>query len=157
MRKPTVLLVMLAAALVAAQTASKIAGLKTETLSRARQLAIACLMYASDYDQALPLARSSAAFQAATYPYHKNRNLQATMNPAGGELAFNAALRGASLTALRNPAETVLIHDTKPWVDGARIAAFADGHAKILSAAEWAKVAASLKATYAKPKRRGGR
>lgn len=143
--------------IVLAQSPPKSDPQKTATLSHAKQLAVACLIYATDYDDALPLAKSSSAFQRATYPYVKNRDVYQTLNPAGGELAFNPALSGALLTALKAPTETVLVHDTKPWPDGTQAVAFADGHAKIVGARGWAKVAPTLKATYAKPKRRGGR
>lgn len=126
------------------------------TLSRAKQLVIACLIYASDYDEALPLAKTASDFQKATYPYVKNRDVYKTLNPAGGELTFNGALSGALVNALKSPTETVIVHDSRRWPNGTRVVAFADGRAKVLGKAEWTKVEPSLRAKYAKPKRRGG-
>lgn len=156
MRGAMLLVVALIAVLALGQRSPKGEPDQIVTLSRAKQLVIACLIYASDYDEALPLAKTASEFQKATFPYVKSRDVYKTLNPAGGDLAFNGALSGALLTAVKVPTETVIVHDSKPWPDGTRVVAFADGHAKVLGKTEWTKVEPSLRAKYAKPKRRGG-
>lgn len=119
---------------------------KSATLSHAKQLALAMHLYATDWDDVLPYAQSSKTVRAVIYPYVKNGATFATQNPNGGELVFNLALGGASIASV--PTEEVLLYDSRPWPDGSRVVAYADGRARSLSAREWASAKASLERKF---------
>lgn len=114
------------------------------TLSNAKQISTAMIMYASDWDDVLPYAQSTKAVQFVTYPYVKNAEVWKTLNPNGGQFQFNMALGGVSMTDVPSPAETVLYYESNEWPDGKRAVSYLDGHAKLVSAEEWAKLKASL-------------
>jgi hypothetical protein len=109
----------------------------TRTLSNAKQVAVGMMLYSNDYDDLFPHAQSTAQAQEEVYPYLKNASLWKSDNPNGGRLLYNTTLSGVSQTQLPFPAETLLIWDEMPWPDGRRVVAYADGHAKIVTADEW--------------------
>ena len=60
-------------------------GRQGATISNAKQLAIATIMYATDYDERYPLGMSGQHdFERALMPYTKNASVFRTLNPAGG-------------------------------------------------------------------------
>lgn len=105
---------------------------RTQTLSNAKQVALALIMYSADYDDVLPYAQDTATAQAVTMPYSKSSEIWKSNNPNDGRILFNTALGGVLSTSIPNPAEVALIYDAKEWPDGSRIIAYADGHAKVV-------------------------
>lgn len=122
---------------------------QTSCMSNLKQLGLAFLMYAQDWDEKLP----GKDWVAATQPYLKNT--QVLICPGRPEVkvgyVYNEAVMGVSLKKIGNPAETVLVFEGEP-VDGKdfggveRIAEggyhngglnilFADGHVKWLTVA----------------------
>lgn len=118
---------------------------RTATLSNAKQLALGMLMYQTDYDDIAPYAQSTAAVKYVTEPYLKNNDLWKSQNPNGGEFLFNMALAGVEQTEIPEPAETPMFFEKNAWPDGKRVVAFADGHAKVLTAEEWKSLQPMLK------------
>lgn len=127
---------------------------RTATLSNAKQIALGLLMYCSDYDDVLPWPQSSKSAWSVIDPYLKNRELYKTLNPDGGEFRFNMCLGGVNAVDIEQPADTPLIYESKPWPDGKRIVAYTDGHAKVVSPEEWAKLEPMLKLKLKKTAKR---
>ncbi len=118
---------------------------KPQTISNAKQIALGVIMYAGDYDDFLPYAQGTKAVCEVSYPYVKSIECFKTYNPQGGMLAFNMALAGVNISDIPKPAEVPLFYDSVAWPDGSRVVAFADGHAKSVSAEEWTTLSAKLK------------
>ncbi|MCH8979801.1 MAG: hypothetical protein IH945_11250 [Armatimonadetes bacterium] len=101
------------------------------TLSNAKQVALAALMYCADWDDRYPLGMSSQReFQRATYPYVMNSAVYRSLNPAGGMIGPNPNLAAVPAEGILDPAATPMVFEPYDWSDGTRIVAFADGHAK---------------------------
>lgn len=103
-------------------------------LSNEKQIALAMLMYAQDYDERLP--RANAEWTDLLTPYLQN--VQVFVCPAGGDrgygYAYHDALRGKSLRAILHPSATVALYESAdrhsphfPHHEGANLA-YVDGH-----------------------------
>jgi len=104
---------------------------RTVALSNAKQIALATIMYANDFDNDLPYVQQTASVVEVLMPY--TRNKEVFHSPAkGGRFLFNMNLAGVNMTAVEYPAQTPLwiesLKDTKTRV----AVAFVDGHAKLL-------------------------
>jgi prepilin-type processing-associated H-X9-DG protein len=130
-------------------TQAKKAAEKTSCLSNVKQLALASIIYASDYDDKLPAA---SAWESRTYPYCKSQALYTCpeVRKEGKEhgFAFRKAVSGKSMVAIEKPAEEVMILESKKLGkntygdfellpkpgrhEGANNLAYTDGHAKSL-------------------------
>lgn len=126
---------------------ARLAAEKARGLSNVKQLALAAMMYSSDYDDVFPYVQSTKGAFEVIYPYMKSKDLSKSLNPNGSKILFNMAVAGVNAAVIEDPAETVLFYEDKPWPDGERIVAFTDGHVKFLSEEEWeyAKATLSLK------------
>jgi prepilin-type processing-associated H-X9-DG protein len=132
---------------------------QTSCLSNLKQLGLAFLMYAQDWDEKLP----GKDWVAATQPYLKN--MQVLICPSRPDVkvgyVYNEAVMGASLKRIGNPANTILLFEGEP-VPGKdfggpeRIAEggyhnhgvnvlFVDGHVKWLPVAEAKELLAAPK------------
>ena len=118
-------------------------------LSNLKQLGLAMMMYASDYDERFPPAES---WSDALMPYIKNSAVFACPTDEGHEhsYAYNQALSGKSLAEVQRPAETVLLFESDageksaadagsswpatPRHDGMTGVAYSDGHCKMMPA-----------------------
>jgi prepilin-type processing-associated H-X9-DG protein len=129
-----------------ARTAAK----ETVTLSNAKQIGLAAIIYANDYDDVFPYVQSTAKFEELTMPYTRSKDIWKTENPNGGGFRFAMNLAGVSTTSIDSPAEAPLIYEANAWPDGRRVVAFADGHAKRVSQEEWAKIEPLLHRKYAR-------
>lgn len=116
---------------------------KTQTISNAKQMALATIMYAGDYDDVIPYVQSTKGAYEVIQPYMKNREYIKTLNP-GAKFLLNMAVAGVSMSSIENPAETVLYYEDKTWPDGSRVVAFTDGHVKAVSTDEWERFKATL-------------
>lgn len=136
----------LAAGLIASgQGEDKMAADQAATLSRGKQIAVGLLIYTSDYDDVLPWPQDSPSCWRAIDPYVKNREVFKTLNPNGGMFAFNMAVGGVSMTAIREPAETIMVYETQVWPDGRRLGANVDSSTRLFKPEAWAERAKSLK------------
>lgn len=124
---------------------ARTAALQTQTLSNVKQMCLATIMYASDYDDVLPYVQSTAAVRFVTHPYIKSREIFKTANPNGGEIRFNMAVAGVEMAAIPEPANTILFYESTPWPDGTRVVGYVDGHARKVPMADWERESASLK------------
>jgi prepilin-type processing-associated H-X9-DG protein len=115
--------------------------------SNLRQLAMGVLMYAQDFDGALP----GEGWVADIQPYIKNDALFRCPNRPEAKVgyAFNRALLGLNQAKIQRPAETIMLFEAKAQGDapvggaedvpvegihdGGIYCAFADGHVKRLS------------------------
>lgn len=123
---------------------SNVADGKTATVSNAKQMSLALMMYAGDYDDDIPYVQSTKAAFEVIYPYMKNKDITKSLNPDGAKFLLNMALAGVNMATIESPAETVMFYEDKPWADGTRVVSFTDGHVKRLSAEEWERYKPTL-------------
>lgn len=141
---------LIAGAIALGQSPMQIESQKTVAIARAKQVAIATLMYSQDYDGLFPAAKTQAAFVNATYPYLKTREAYNDANPKKGSILFNFKLAKKKMTSIVNPAKTVMVYSEYAWPDGGRVVGWADGHAKYVSPQAWAEVASQTPAAIKK-------
>jgi hypothetical protein len=95
---------------------------RTATMSNAKQVGLALMMYSQDYDENLPLPGSGV--QDAAAPYLKNPSVFA--NPGTGEKGFVYSYQGPTgVSQIGQPATTQLGFVSGP---GGRAIIWADGH-----------------------------
>ena len=103
--------------------------LASSSLSNAKQIAVATMMYCQDYDEMFPAGKTTAVVKPKLMPYIKNS--AAFIDPTSGkEFVYNAALDKFPLAALKAPAQSVLFYSPKIHTDGMFTVAFTDGHCK---------------------------
>ncbi|HRF60462.1 MAG TPA: hypothetical protein PLH94_11200 [Fimbriimonadaceae bacterium] len=140
----TMVVGLLAILAASAQVADPSRSEKSATLSRSKQVGISLLLYCSDYDDVLPWPQDSHSCWRAIHPYSKNRDIFKTLNPNGGEFAFNMALGGVSMRDISAPERTIMVHETKAWPDGGRVGTHVDGSARFFTAEMWKERAKTL-------------
>ena len=96
---------------------ARLAALRTEKLSNAKQLALGILMFAADHDGELPY---SGSFQTDVFPYVKTNSLFE---------GFVYTYSGGALYDLEDPTYTEFGYIL---VDGGRVVAYADGRVKFI-------------------------
>lgn len=123
-----------------------------DRLSRAKQLALGCMMYSSDYDDVYPWAQSSKGWFTVIQPYVKNNELIYTHNPNASPnsntFRFNLNIGGVNVSMIEDPANAVLLFDPVPDENGLRVVAFADGHAKKIAIEGWPAIEKALQRKY---------
>lgn len=110
---------------------------KAATISNAKQIGLAMLMYSADWDDVLPYPQSTKAVQFVTQPYVKNLDIWKTHNPNAGQFQFNMALGGVLTTSVENPNEVPVFYESITWPDGTRVVVYLDGHVRAIDRAEW--------------------
>jgi hypothetical protein len=119
---------------------------KTQSLSNAKQVATAIMIYMSDYDDILPYVESTKFLHKVIEPYSRNTEIFKTLNPNGeGDLRYNVGIAGMLGTDIENPADVPLLYDPKPWPDGTYLVAFLDSHAKFVSSEEWTRLQSNMR------------
>ena len=98
----------------------------TTVVSNAKQLALAVTQYTQDYDEFFPPMKTPREFDAALSPYVGSQSIFST--PIGSLFVPNAALDHINLSAVADPANTILFQDAPPYVGGQPTIAYADGH-----------------------------
>jgi len=113
-----------------------------------KQIALAMLMFAQDYDMRLPRpedARQKGVvdldigvnewWPKAIYWYVKNKDVLRCPKAPEGETGyvFPKELWGENLFAIEKRAETPLVYDAEPRHDGRRCVAYCDRHVKVLT------------------------
>ncbi|WP_319586199.1 hypothetical protein [uncultured Desulfobulbus sp.] len=88
----------------------------TSCLSNTKQLAIAFMMYTSEFDDRMPLRNN---WQAALDPYIKSRSIwkcpsAQTTDPC---YAFNSKLEKAKLSDINTPQDTVMVFESVPGMN----------------------------------------
>jgi prepilin-type processing-associated H-X9-DG protein len=115
-----------------------------QAVSSVKQLSLGMLMYTSDYDDITPFAQSTTAVQYVTYPYIKSLDLWSTGNPNNSRFLYNTSIGGVAMSDIPEPMNTVMFYESAPWPDGRRVVAFVDGHARVLTDAEWRSYSPTL-------------
>ena len=112
---------------------------KDVSVDRLKQVALAAIMYAQDYDEKLPPMKSAEAAKEALKPYVRSEEI--FVDPTSKKpFKANAALSGKQLSQIEQPGETILFYEAQPGADGTRAAAFVDGHVARLSAEDWERL-----------------
>ena len=105
---------------------------QTASLSNIKQIALAALIYASDYDDHFPPRMDDPRFvEMVLGPYMRNPGLWRSTNPAGGIYLGNPEMSIVPATELVFPTDAVLFYEQNKWSDGRRAVAFGDGSARL--------------------------
>lgn len=136
----------------------------TPSISHAKQVGLALVMYEGDYDDLIPYVESNHQLVDLTRPYLKQDDNWQTLNEdRPGLFQLNMSLAGSKVTDLKDPTLVPAVYDpfarrpkNSPEGDLKYLAAFADGHAKAMLAAKWNAAAKYLTLNlkkYGKPLR----
>ena len=117
----------------------------TACMSNEKQIALGVLMYVQDFDEIFP--RKKAPYNELIFPYVKNKAIFECPSDAKGTISYviNPNLQGTRLAQMASPAETVLLYEGSNMKfaykhRGKTAVAFADGHVKMLTPEQAAKV-----------------
>jgi prepilin-type processing-associated H-X9-DG protein len=128
---------------------SRSTAVQAACLSNIKQLSMACLMYATDWNDTFPTATDPQGFQNQIMPYVQNAGLFVCPDaPNEPGYVFNPKLAGKTLKSISQPANTPMLWDAGARPGGVQPApgtttgrhngsdnvSFADGHAKRMSA-----------------------
>ena len=113
--------------------------LSVSCLSNIKQIALGAMMYLQDYDEKFGF--KPAAYKKSLMPYLKNEAVFHCPSDKSGTVSysFNASLAGRKMAQIGSPARTVMLYEGKDGKldfrhKGFASVAFADGHAKLISA-----------------------
>lgn len=100
-------------------------------LTNAKQMGLATIMYANDYDDYYPYVQQTASAVEVLRPYTKN--VEVFKSPTkGGRFLYNLNIGGVSGTAIEFPAQTPMWIESLPDPKMSVAVAFTDGHAKLI-------------------------
>lgn len=130
----------LAAILFPVFSSARHAALNTAAISNMKELGLASLIYANDYDGAFP-PKMATALEAKPYlradsqakapgSDQANDSIFVSMNPSGGVILGDPRLAGKDPESFADPAKVVMFYDERPWPNGRGLACYVDGHAK---------------------------
>jgi len=112
---------------------------QTDSLSNLKNLALAVVMYATDYSDTLPDLTEAEAAKKVLNEYVKDESVFYYPD-TGQPYVPNAALSGKPTADIADPARAVVFYEANPADDGTRGAAFVDGHAARLDQGRWEEV-----------------
>ena len=121
-------------------TAYKImpAALSEESVRRIKTLATAILQYVQEYDEKFPQTSNAGTLLKVVRPFVGK---SAVIQPGTGQnYAWNPTLSGKWQGSISTPSQIAMLYEMQPATDSKRGVAFADGHVKRVTAAEWAKI-----------------
>lgn len=110
------------------------AGDRAQDMSNLKQVLLATIIYASDYDDVFPKANSTAEVKGLLMPYCKNEEI---FQFSQGMLRFNVRLSGKPMTTVEEPADTPLFWVGKPYSDGRMMVGYTDGHVAMVTMEKW--------------------
>jgi len=109
----------------------------TETLSNAKQTALAVMLYLGDHNDKFSFSPDDLSAIALPYVKHKEILLS---KATGKPFTFNKRLTGTNAAAITEPAKTVLLYEGAnerfTFTNGKTVVAFTDGHVRLLTPAE---------------------
>lgn len=114
-----------------------------DSVINVKALAYGMNLYAADYDGVYPNANSIKPIKVVTLPYVKTKDCWKTKN-AKSEIRLNFSVAGVAVKSVKDPAETALFYESKPWSDGRRAVSFVDGGAALKSTHDWAQLSTGL-------------
>jgi hypothetical protein len=105
--------------------------LRSATLSNAKDISLAVLMYATDYDNVLPPAFATTEDLRSSVAAYSTMELDFTSkNPDGGEFLPNSLLQGVDTMFVFDPTQAVLVYESLQWKwKNGRVVAYLDGSA----------------------------
>src|SRR5579862_2486415 len=98
-------------------------------LSNLRQLGLGLLMFCQDYDETLPVMKTSAQMQNALFPYVKNRQIF-TCPATKRSYVVVPGRSGKKVRSFKLPAQTIVLRDAKAHPDGTWGVAYLNGRAQ---------------------------
>ena len=113
---------------------ARLAAQRTATISNARDISLAVMMYSVDNNNMLPSAFATTEDLRITVGAYSAAPLDFTSkNPDGGEFLPNSLLQGANAMRVLRPEDAVVVYDSVPWKQkNGRVVAFLDGSAKFV-------------------------
>ena len=111
--------------------------------SRLKQVALATMMYAQDWDGDFPYVQNTGSAAAVLYPYAKNTKIFQSPTK-GGQFIFNMNVAGVNMQNITAPAETPMWAEILPESALSMFVAYADGHVKWTPVANY-KAAAAIR------------
>jgi prepilin-type processing-associated H-X9-DG protein len=133
----------------------------SSAVSQLKQIGLALLMYAQDYDEMLPPMKDAATVKRVLLPYvHGNAAVFAdplTHEPYQPNASLSGRRRSLVVTSSRDShekplrrryqieipgstAQVVAFYEASPAADGTRAVLFLDGHVQVISASEWPRL-----------------
>ncbi len=120
-------------------TKARQAAQNSSSSSNMKQVMFAILQYTQDYDEKDPPMQSMYVLKKAILPYVRNEEI--FRQPSTKTFYVpNAALSKKPLAKIAEPSRTAAIYEAQPDSNGIRAVAFADGHVKRITPAEWTKI-----------------
>jgi outer membrane biosynthesis protein TonB len=110
--------------------------LAKEEISNLKQLNVGIQMYLADNDDTMPLLN----WDSAVMPYVKNSTYLYSVHPNGGKVAFTEGFVGMSVTAIEQPANTILLTDPNTWFGTQKIVSRVDSSTKLSTPDEYASM-----------------
>jgi hypothetical protein len=123
------------------------AGGQARSVNNLKQLGLAMMMYANDYDDVMPYVQQTKSCFAVLVPYVRDARVSRSPQPETRYL-FNVNLGGVRLQDVRNPADVPMFWEESPWPDGSRSVAFVDAHVRTVEAGEWPQIEEKLKQSF---------
>jgi prepilin-type processing-associated H-X9-DG protein len=121
------------------------AAISTVCLSNIKQIGLGVIMFLADNDDKFKL--TSTNWRTKAEPYLKNAELfHCPMEPSGAfSYSFNEKLAGREATGISDVANTVMVYEGKNGKldfrhEGRAVVCFTDGHAKLVTEADAAKL-----------------
>lgn len=115
---------------------------RAKNLQNIKQVALATLMYASDWDDRFPAAKSRNGVMLAVNPYLKDLK---TFKIEGGELRFDFQLSGTLWEDVKNLKDRPMYWAKTSITPDPYLVAFTDGHCKYIAEDYWKSLAKKYK------------
>ncbi len=110
-----------------------------ESMTNLKQLGIALIQYAQEYDEIYPPMQNMYQLKKVMQPYIKDDKV--FVQPSNKKFYVpNVALSKMSMARLHYAEKFAAIYEVEVGSDGKRAVAFADGHVKRVTPIEWTKI-----------------
>lgn len=110
-----------------------------QSQSNLKYLATAVLQYAQEHDEKLPPLQNMEVFKKAIFLYVRD-NAVFVQPFAKKHYVTNGAMTNKGYANIQFASQIALLYEAQIGSDGKRAVAFADGHVKRVSEAEWTKI-----------------
>lgn len=107
---------------------------RTKNLSNIKQVALATIMYATDWDDRFPAAKSRNGIMVAVQPYLKDLKV---FKIEGGELRFDAQLSASLWSEVKSLKDRPMYWAKTNITPDPYLVAFTDGHCKYIAEDNW--------------------
>ena len=124
---------------VAAVDAANKTELIEASVKKLRILSTGVIQYAQEHDEKLPPLQNMEVFKKAIFPYVRD-NAVFVQPFAKKHYVTNGAMTNKGYANIQFASQIALLYEAQIGSDGKRAVAFADGHVKRVSEAEWTKI-----------------